>query len=802
MEDEELKSLLKKCSLKEKCSLLYGNGDWHTNPIERIKLRSLEMHDGPLGLRKPTATKVKRGDFVASSTKATCFPAPALYACSWDPKLVETMGHFVAEECLSQNTDMVLAPGVNIKRHPLCGRNFEYLSEDPLLAGKMGAAYINGVQSYGVGTCLKHYACNNQEDRRFVSDSVVDERALHELYLKPFEIAVAEGNPWSVMCSYNRVNGTYSCDNDFLLVDTLKNKWGFAGAVISDWGATFNPTLSHNHGLDLEMPCHMKRAKYLAKAVKKGRLNAEKVDDSAFRVAKMVEKAMNREKNDLAWNFGMSHAAAENVVENSIVLASNSGILPLKDYSSSLIVGPFSKHPRYQGAGSSQINANNVVDFLSEAEKSERAKLSYAEGYSIGDAKKNQELLSEAVEKAKNFANVIMFLGLPDNFESEGYDRDNMRLPLEEYALFNAVHAANPNIIVVLMCGSPVELDDIRDAKAILIAYLTGEAGGEAIDKIILGKVNPSGKLAETWPLFMADVPSTSFYPGEGKISLYKESLFVGYRYYESYGKNVLFPFGHGLSYSTFAYSKLSIEASKTKKSKNFTVSFSIKNTSKIDGKEVAEIYIGKPGSLSFRPKRELKAFTKVFIKAGQSKAIAITIPYSSLSLYSKSSSSFEVENGQYSIEVGASCGDIRLSGVYSLESKFLGDNQKESLVSYYPENKKDLSEISDSEFAILYGKELPKEEKPGRPYTLNSTIRDMQNTLIGKIMVNVATTIMTPKGAKKDPSSKNVQMALDSPLRFFFVAGMKDGVALGIRDLANRKPLKALHDFLFGKIK
>jgi beta-glucosidase len=802
---EKAKTIVKKLSMKQKVHLLYGDGDWKIHSIKKTPFRAIEMHDGPLGLRNPNvAEKPTNGDMVPTSAPATCFPAPCLTACSWDPDLLAKMSQNLAKECLLVHTDIILAPGANIKRNPLCGRNFEYLSEDPLLAGKMAAGYISGVQSQGVGVSLKHFAANNQEYRRFNYSAEVDERALREIYLKPFEIAVKEANPWTIMCSYNRINGVYSSDNDWLLKTVLRDEWGYSGIVVSDWGATNDPIRSHNDGLDLEMPCHEKRDHVLLKAIKKGTLNKDAVNAEALHLATLlVHLTDDRPEQKDAFNVGISHQAALEMAEESIVLAKNEDhILPLKNLDDVCLIGALAKQFRYQGAGSSKVIPHHLVtlyEALNEG-RDPKDEIKYEAGYPLKADENAKALLLGAIDLASSHKNVILCLGLPEGFESEGYDRKDMRLPEEEYTLVDALYSVNKNLIVVFLGGAPAELPFADKIPAILIAYLPGEAGGDAIKNILLGEVNPSGKLAETWPLHYLDVPNKDFYPGNVDVSPYKESIFVGYRYYQSANKNVLFPFGHGLSYTSFKYADFALSKDQIKAEGTLKVSFKLANNGKVEGKEVAQLYISARNGKTFKPLHELKSFVKVSLAPGKSKTVIFTLPYSAFAHWDEASKKYQVEGGQYLIEVGSSSEDIRLSGFVEVLSNFVASDRRSNLPSYYNMTRVGPFHVADDEFERLLGHDLPvQHDLHHKPFTLNSTLEEISGTFIGKKIKKMISKQYLNSTKSEEEKNALMGMMMESPIRMISMAGLNEKKMFAVLDMANGHYLKAFFDVQFG---
>jgi beta-glucosidase len=799
-EKDKASELVAKLNLRKRAYLVFGHGNWHTYGLPSDGLPAVCMQDGPCGLRK-----AHEGEFAddQGSEKATCFPAPCLTACSWDPNVMSSIGKAVADEAIEQGVDIVLAPGVNIKRNPLCGRNFEYLSEEPLLAGKLGAAYINAVQSKGVGTSLKHFALNNQEYHRFTYSAEVDERAMREIYLKAFEIAVKESKPWTVMCSYNRINGVYASDNDSLLKGVLRTEWGYEGAVISDWGAVSDPFLSHNYGLDLEMPCFVDRSKALVKAMKKGTVSARSVSDSAIRVATLAFKAANKPAKEKAFSYGISHEIAKVAAEKSIVLLKNEGgVLPLKDYADCCLIGALADEPRYQGAGSSQVNPANLISFkiASSVGMDIEKELPYARGYSLASPEDDKALSLEAANLASMHSKVILFLGLPSEYESEGYDRSDMRLPDNQLSLFETLWNVNKNIIVILSLGAPAELPFAGKAKAIVLSYLAGEAAGQAVNDILLGRANPSGKLAESWPFHYLDVPSKEFFPGNGKTSLYKESIFVGYRYYLSAHREVLYPFGYGLSYSKFEYGGLAVSSVNLMKDEKVNVSFRLRNISSVAGEEIVQLYISAKNGKAFYPSRELRDFAKVSLLPGEEKTVSFSLPYETFAHYECSKEAFIVEDNDYLIQIGASCEDIKLTGALHVESFFKGKDLHIKLPSYYNLASGKDFHVSDSEFSLLLGRPLPKDkEKPHRPFTFNSTIDDLSHTITGKILRKVAVKEMSVPGKSPSQIKAAVDMATSCPLRMLAIYGIPERKVLALLDLANLRPFKALRDLQFG---
>ena len=783
----------------EKAALLSGNGSWFTYGIDRLGVKSVEMHDGPLGVRKVGNDP----DFnLKTSEAAVCFPAPCLTACSFDRELMKELGETLGKEARLKKTQVLLAPGANIKRNPLCGRNFEYLSEDPVLSGKMASSYIVGLQEMNVGACLKHFACNSQEYFRMVNNSIVDERALRELYLRPFEIAVKESSPWMVMASYNKINGVFACENSFLLRDVLKKEWGYEGVVVSDWGALNDPIASHENGLDLEMPSLLpKRGKQLAKAVKKGKLSQKALDDSYARLASLSSKANAPCASEGGYTMEEGHKVAVKVAEQSAVLLKNDGVLPLKNYRDCAIIGEFAKTPRYQGAGSSHVVPHRLVSFL-DALKEDGVDAPYLSGYDLdsvwtdGDV----EAFVAAIDLASKSKNVVFFMGLPDSFESEGLDRKNMHLPEEQLRLFDEIYEVNQNIIVVLCCGAPVELPFKDKAKAILLMYLPGEGGGEAINNLLLGRSCPSGKLAESWPKHISDVPSFGFYPGEERASLYRESIYVGYRYYATVGLPVNFPFGYGLSYAKSSIKKLILSKESISKGETVKAEVSVNNASSFPIKKVVEIYgeYQNAGN-AFRPKRVLLDFAKVDIPAKSTKTVQFSINFSDFQVFDISSSSWKVEPGIVLIEAAESSEDIVCSASLALDSNDVIESLRLKMPTYYSPTKEGFLQF-DNDFEALYGRHISMERDPkSRPYNLNSTFFDISSTWLGKKIYYFA----DKKASINKPGHESEKAFFEqTPLRNVIMAGLSEKYAYALRDCANGHYISALIDIVFNRKK
>ena len=652
----DIKALIAQMTLEEKAGLCSGADFWHTKAIERLGVPASMVSDGPHGLRKQDDKADHLG--VNDSIKAVCFPAGCATSASFDKELIGKVGQAIGDSCQHEKLSVVLGPAVNIKRSPLCGRNFEYLSEDPYLAGKMAAAYINGVQSRNVGTSIKHFALNNQEHRRMSSSSDADERTIREIYFPAFETAVKEAQPWTVMCSYNVINGVYANENKWLLNDVLRDEWGFKGYVMSDWGAVSDRVKGIIAGMDLEMPSSngINDEKIVA-AVKAGKLDEKLVDQACERILNIVYRYVENAKPDTPWDMEAQHQlAAQCAAECMVLLKNEEDILPLNKQDTIAFIGEFAKTPRYQGGGSSHINSFKTTSAL---EAAEGLNICFAEGYSVAADCSTEEQLAEAVKAAKAAKVAVVFAGLPDSYESEGYDRTHMHLPAYMDKLIEAVAEANPNTVVVLYNGSPVEMPWVGKVKGILEGYLGGQAVGIATVNVLFGDVNPSGHLAETFPLKLSDNPSYLYFGGEGNRTEYREGVFVGYRYYDKKEMDVLFPFGHGLSYTTFEYSDLKLSASEIKDTDTVTATVKVTNTGKRAGKAVAQLYVGDVESTAIRPVRELKGFEKVELQPGETKEITFTLDKRSFATWNEQIHDWYVETGDFTVEVGSSSRDL-----------------------------------------------------------------------------------------------------------------------------------------------
>ncbi len=693
------KDIIDLMTLEEKAAILGGQGEWQTWPIPRLGIESMYCSDGPHGIRKQAGA----GDHLGlnESLKATCFPTAAAVANSWDIALGEEIGQALGEEAMAEDVHILLGPGMNMKRSPLCGRNFEYFAEDPHLAGKMAASYVRGIQSRGVRSCIKHFAVNSQEERRMAMDAVVDERTLREIYLTAFEIAIKEGDAKAIMTSYNELNGEYTNENRHLLLDILRGDWGYEGMVVTDWGGSNDHVEGIRCRSNLEMPNPgLDSARQVIEAIHTGRMTQEELDICVDDLLDAIlETTAAAKGHSTEFDVDGHHALARRAAaECAVLLKNDGGILPLKEGTRVAVIGDFAFTPRYQGAGSSVVNTTKLESFIDVAGAESALEIvSSAKGYMRnGDPDEAQK--SEAVEAAKKADVVLYFFGLDEMSESEGLDRTHMKLPKVQIELLEALAAVNPNIVGVLSGGSSIEMKWDENLAAILHGYLTGQAGGGAVYDILTGRVNPSGKLAETYPEKFEDTPAYHYYPAKERTSEYRESIYIGYRYYDTAGVQVRYPFGFGLSYTTFEYSNLSVNRE--------GVAFTVKNTGSCDGAEIAQLYIALPGAKVFRAKKELKGFAKVFLKAGES--ATVTIPFDDMTFryWNTDIDGWAVEGGNYEILVGASSQDIRLTGNLDVTEQGAPSPYDESLMPSYFSGR--ITQVPDREYERLLGRPIP----------------------------------------------------------------------------------------------
>lgn len=663
---EKIRQLVAEMTLEEKASMCSGADFWHTEAVERLGIPASMVSDGPHGLRKQDDKADHLG--VNESIKAVCFPAGCGTAASFNRELLTEMGEVLGNECQAEGVSVILGPAVNIKRSPLCGRNFEYYSEDPVLASQTAGALVKGIQSKNVGTSIKHFLGNNQETRRMSVSAEMDERTLREIYLAAFEGAVREQKPWTVMCSYNKINGVYAAENRKYLTDVLRDEWGFDGYVMSDWGAVNDRVADLKAGLELEMPSSGgSNDRLIVEAVKGGTLEESVLDRAVERILNIVFRYAENRDTEAVFDRDKDHETARKVAEETIVLLKNDGILPLQEGKKIAFIGKYAKEPRYQGGGSSHINSHKVTSAMDAA--AGNPSVSYAQGFRDEEDRIDGALLAEAVECAKQAEAAVIFAGLPDAFESEGFDRKHMRMPECQNELIRQVAAVQPNVVVVLHNGSPVEMPWIDSVKGVVEAYLGGQAVGGAEYDILFGKVNPSAKLPETFPVKLEDNPSYLNFPGEGNTVEYKEGIFVGYRYYDKKRMEVLFPFGHGLSYTEYTYSNLKLSTGCMKDTDSLTVSVDVTNSGKMAGKEIVQLYVGDKESSVIRPVKELKDFAKVELEPGETKTVTFVLSKRAFAYYNVQIKDWHVESGTFEIMIGKSSRDIVLSRTVTVES-------------------------------------------------------------------------------------------------------------------------------------
>lgn len=667
MEKSKLQSLISEMTLEEKAGLCSGADFWHTKGIERLGIPQTMVSDGPHGLRKQEGDSDHMG--LNDSIKAVCFPAGCATAASFDRALLRQVGETIGNECQAEDLGVVLGPAVNIKRSPLCGRNFEYYSEDPLLASEMATAVIKGIQSKNVGTSIKHYLANNQEYRRITSSSEVDERTLREIYLAAFEGAVMKAKPWTVMCAYNQINGTYACENKTYLTDILRDEWNFDGYVMSDWGAVNERVPSLTAGLELEMPSSGgKNDSLIVEAVNNGTLDEKILDQACERILNIVYRYTENKDQSVVWDKDADHELSWKIAQECMVLLKNeSRILPLNETDQIAFIGKYAKEPRFQGGGSSHINCSKITSAMDVVNT--MPNITYAQGYQDNTDDIDEQLKAEAVETAKKAKVAVLFIGLPESFETEGLDRKHMRLPLCQSDLVDAVCTVQPNTVVVLHNGSPVEMPWVDKVKGILEAYLGGQATGQAVVNLLFGKANPCGRLPETFPIKLEDNPSYLYFKGEGGKVEYREGVFVGYRYYETKKAEVLFPFGYGLSYTEFEYSNLILDKSKMADTDVLMVSVDVKNTGTMAGKEVVQLYVSPEGGEIIRPVKELRAFEKVELIPGETKTVTFQLEKRAFAYWNTKIHDWHVDSGKYKVMIGKSVRDIVETKKVELES-------------------------------------------------------------------------------------------------------------------------------------
>lgn len=747
-------NILAAMTTEEKAALVSGTDFMYTNPIPRLHIPALRMSDGPHGLR---VQKGAGDNGVTGSEPASAFPTAVTTVSGWNPENLRRMGQAIAEECKYYGVNILLGPGANIKRNPLCGRNFEYFSEDPLLAGKLAAAEIQGVQSQGVGVSMKHFALNNSENYRFMGNSIADLRAIHELYLRVFEIAVKEAHPVSVMCAYNKINGEYCCQNKWLLTDMLRTEWGFDGLVMTDWGATHDRLKMLAAGCDLEMPgdtaiCR----KWILDGVASGTLPMNELDKAAGNVLRLMERTAITNVESIDWD--RHHALAAEIAEDCAVLLKNDGLLPLNKAEKILVVGDLFDWMRYQGAGSSMITPARLTTPRNAFDKM-GITYTFCQGYAENETKTNDALLTETVERASTFDKILVFAGLTDYVESEGGDRENMRLPENQLALMDALVKTGKRIAVVLFGGAPVELPFADSVSAILNMYLPGQNGGTASARLIFGEANPAGRLAETWPLTYGDVPFGDAF-GKTQNEVYKESVYVGYRYYLTAKKKVRYPFGHGLSYTAFDWQNMQVSDS----GEQIQVSCTVENTGKWDGAEVVQLYVKSPESTVWKPERELRAFTKVYLKAGEQRQVALTFRKADLRYFDIRRNDWVMEQGKYELLLCSDCDTVKLQDTIVLDGEAAASPYDTAVDAVY--RHAELAGATDSLFTQMSGLQIPP-LPPKTPIRLESRFSDLQATFMGRILYNAVLgvarkqmkeALQMPLGEKRDNQIKGAQ--------------------------------------------
>ena len=802
-------NIIRKMSLEEKALMMSGKNTWQTQDFSQYGIPSMMMSDGPHGMRTQLPEACDHLG-INESIPATCFPTAATVANTWDEKIGEEIGKALAEEAISMGVHVVLGPGLNIKRSPLCGRNFEYFSEDPYLAGKMAASYIKGIQSYGIAACPKHFAANSQELRRMAMNSVVDERTLRETYLTGFEIAVKEGKAKSIMSSYNEVNGVYANENKHLLQEILVDEWGFDGYVVSDWGASNDHALGVKHGSHLEMPGTKKTGqKEILKGIAEGALTEAELDqrlDELLDVILTTHEGANKAKKTYgigesnmsrqAYDVEAHHKLARKVAEEGIVLLKNKGnILPLAEESKVVVMGDFAKKPRYQGAGSSLVNPSKAPETVLDCiQDSGLHMVSFAQGYKR-NSKPDIQLIEDAIKVSKEADVVLIFAGLDEIAEAEGLDRTHMKMPEAQDALIAAVAEKHENVIVVLSAGSPVEMPWADKVKGIVHGYLGGQAGASAMLNVLTGKVNPSGRLNESYSICYEDTPAFGYYPSKERNSEYRESVYVGYRYYTSVGKEVRFPFGYGLSYTTFAYSDIVVNEKE--------VRFKLKNTGDRVGAEVAQLYVSLSSDSVFRPVRELKGFARVELEAGEEKEVVIPFDDKTFRYFDTRTNTWEVESGTYRIQIGRNANEMELKTDITIEGTVKeGPYSEEALPSYFAGN---IEAVSDKEFENLYGRAIPDGSWRGE-IDINDAFCQFYYAKSGlcRLIYKVLTSMLNEAMAKGEPNL-DILFVYNMPIRG--ISRMTGGavnmkMVHGITDVANGHFFRGMGKVISGFIK
>ena len=766
--------IIAKLNLEQKCALLSGAGTFTTRGCPKAGVPSITLSDGPNGVRKQAGAADHLG--LNPSVPATCFPTAATVACSWDTALGEEIGRAMGEEAAAQEVAVLLGPGLNTKRSPLCGRNFEYFSEDPYLSGKMAAAYVRGIQSEGIAACPKHFAVNSQELRRMASDSVLDERTLRELYLTGFEIVVKEAAPKTIMSSYNLVNGTYANENAHLLQDILRRDWGFSGAVVTDWGGSNDHALGVKNGSTLEMPAPGGDAvRELLAAVQSGKITEADVDARLDELLTLVlDTSAAVQKHSRSFDADAHHALARRAAaESAVLLKNDGGILPLAVGARVAVIGDFAETPRYQGAGSSAVNSIKVDTLLDCLAQSGLQCAGFAAGFDR-QGRPDADKKAQAVALAQKADTVLLCLGLDEIKESEGLDRVDMKLADNQIELLQAVEQANPNTVVVLNAGASLETPWLAHCRALVYGALGGQAGAGAMVDVLTGKVNPGGKLAETWANAYEETPAKDNFAGAGRTVQYREGLYVGYRYYQTAGVPVAFPFGYGLSYTSYAYSDLKVTAD--------SVTLTVTNTGARDGAEIVQVYIAKPGAEIFRPAQELKAFARVPLAAGESRTVTLPLDDKAFRYWNTRTDCWEVEGGRYEVRVGASSADIRLTADVDIRGTNAPDPYAGKALPHYKSGS--VQNVPDAEWEVLLGHPIPQDKvKIDRNMTLGEL--NHSRSPLGWLIWAVLTALLNASFKKGKPDL-NVLFQYNMPLRALakmtsgaISMGMVDGIVL-----------------------
>ena len=769
--------IIAKLNLEQKCALLSGAGTFTTRGCPKAGVPSITLSDGPNGVRKQAGAADHLG--LNPSVPATCFPTAATVACSWDPALGEEIGRAMGEEAAAQEVAVLLGPGLNTKRSPLCGRNFEYFSEDPYLSGKMAAAYVRGIQSEGIAACPKHFAVNSQELRRMASDSVLDERTLRELYLTGFEIVVKEAAPKTIMSSYNLVNGTYANENAHLLQDILRRDWGFSGAVVTDWGGSNDHALGVKNGSTLEMPAPGGDAvRELLAAVQSGKITEADVDARLDELLTLVlDTSAAVQKHSRSFDADAHHALARRAAaESAVLLKNDGGILPLAAGARVAVIGDFAETPRYQGAGSSAVNSIKVDTLLDCLAQSGLQCAGFAAGFDR-QGRPDADKKAQAVALAQKADTVLLCLGLDEIKESEGLDRVDMKLADNQIELLQAVEQANPNTVVVLNAGASLETPWLAHCRALVYGALGGQAGAGAMVDVLTGKVNPGGKLAETWANAYEETPARDNFAGAGRTVQYREGLYVGYRYYQTAGVPVAFPFGYGLSYTSFAYSDLKVTAD--------SVSLTVTNTGARDGAEIVQVYIAKPGAEIFRPAQELKAFARVPLAAGESRTVTLPLDDKAFRYWNTRTNGWEIEGGRYEVRVGASSADIRLTANVDIRGTNAPDPYAGKALPHYKSGS--VQNVPDAEWEALLGHPIPQDKvKIDRNMTLGEL--NHSRSPLGWLIWAVLTALLNASFKKGKPDL-NVLFQYNMPLRALakmtsgaISMGMVDGIVMELQ--------------------